>query len=215
MWHDPFIMMRLFFSCSVFGLTGCKPTIPCQEGFVRASDGNCHQEGPLFDSGDLEDPNATQDLWNWQIAGEAQLSNLGTDQAQWVGSSTWIYTRVETGEVLCRYELETRAFGREPFCEQEPQCSWAFLVEHYEGVSAEGNCETNVGLEEGSQAAVWQLGFAETWGAGDLSRDNALLAWASAGSDAGEGWEPVGSGALEGQAFQYEFDPVQFYVFTE
>ena len=216
MWHDQVIMNRFCFPLLSLSFLACKPTIPCQEGFVRGEDGACYPEGPLFDSGDLKLPEPTQDLWNWQIVGEAQLNDPGGTNAQWSGSSTWTYSSEISDKTVCRMALKTRAFGSEPFCEMEPQCDWAFLVEHYDGVTQEGDCAGAVGLDDGEQVAVWQLGYAASWSDSTGSEEEGvLIAWTTAGEESGEGWVPVGRASLEERQFQYEFDPIQFYVFTE
>jgi len=212
MCHDHLMIKRVFFFCVSVWWAGCSGTNPCQEGFFRGTDGACHPVGPLFDSGDLESPDSTQFLWTWTIDGEAQLSDLGSPNPQWSGVSTWVYSQEEPSEEICRFELQTRAFGSDPSCEQEPQCDWAFLVEHYEGVGLEGDCEGSVGLVDGEQAAVWQLGYASEW---EAREGGVLIAMTEAGRRADQGWVPVGSASLNGSTLRYAFDPIQFFVFTD
>ena len=212
MCHDQGMKNRVFFLCLSFWATSCTGTNPCQEGFFRGDDGACHAAGPLVDTGDLVSPDPTQFLWTWTIEGEAQLRDLESPNSHWSGVSTWVYTQETPSELICHFELQTRAFGSDPSCDQEPQCLWAFLVEHYDGRNEDGDCLGNVGLIEGEQAAVWQLGYAEEW---EGEAGGNLIAQVEAGGDGDGGWTAVGSADLQGSTLRYTFDPIQFFVFTD
>lgn len=203
---------RVFFFCISFLTSGCSATNPCQEGFFRGEDGACYPAGPLFDSGDLDLPDPTQFLWTWSIDGEAQLGDLGSPNPQWSGISTWVYTQESPAEQICTFELQTRAFGPDLSCEQDSRCEWAFLVEHYDGRGVAGDCEGKVGLSDGEQAAVWQLGYAEAW---EGRTGGVLIAQVEAGRGTEEGWVAVGSASLSESTLSYTFDPIQFFVFTD
>ena len=85
-------------------------------------------------------------------------------------------------------------------------------MEHYGGRNADGDCLGNVGLIEGEQAAVWQLGYAEEWNG---ESGGTLIAQAEAGRGSEGGWTAVGSASFEENTLSYTFDPIQFFVFTD
>jgi hypothetical protein len=192
--------------CSGFFLAACQPN-PCAEDFVRLENGQCVPEVSASDTGDLPLPEPTQELWVWDVEGEAEIQGLEGSNATWAGRSTWTYTQVESESILCVFELETNAFGLDFNCKEDPDCDWGFWVQHGAGVELSGDCLGHVGLEPGVPVVNWALGFGQ---------NGALLYFNSpdSGQDP-EQWVPIGTASFDGGQFRYELDQMAFYVFED